>query len=98
MPASRITKLLLSADACASAEYPERSLSEDISCDSDTFTGEVAQPAKETAATSVNFALIGPLDQVPAPSAGCPKSPVAAIAGPTIIGCHESEMIRGVRP
>ena len=37
----------LLGDGCASAEYPERSLSEDTCCDSDTFTGEVAQPTND---------------------------------------------------
>jgi hypothetical protein len=42
-----------------------------------------------------HFRYVGLL---PAPSAACPKSHVAAVAGPTIIGFHEPEMILGVRP
>jgi hypothetical protein len=35
---------------------------------------------------------------LPAPSAACPKSAVAAVADPTITGFHEPEMILGARP
>ena len=39
--------LALLGDDCASAEYPESSLSDETCCDSDTLTGEVAQPTND---------------------------------------------------
>jgi hypothetical protein len=40
--------LALLGDGWASAEYPASSLSPETSCDSETFTGDVAQPMRSS--------------------------------------------------
>ncbi len=43
---------------CASAEYPESSLSDETCCDSETFTGEVAQPVRNSAVSMSEVCFI----------------------------------------